>query len=43
MHRSRAFVYLRLSGRSPQGDMADLILKCAAEDEWVRRAPIPGY
>lgn len=26
-----------------QGDVADLMLKCAAGSEWVRRAPIPGY
>ncbi len=31
------------SPKISQGDVAALILKCAAEDEWVRRAPIPGY
>lgn len=31
------------SPKISQGDVADLMLKCAAADEWVHRAPIPGY
>lgn len=31
------------SPKISQGDVAHLMLKCATEDEWVRRAPIPGY
>lgn len=31
------------SAKISQGDLADLILKCATGNEWVRRAPIPGY
>ncbi len=31
------------SPRISQGDVADLLLKCATGSEWVRRAPIPGY
>lgn len=31
------------SPKISQGDVADLILRCAAGDEWVGRAPIPGY
>lgn len=31
------------SPRISQGDVADLILRCATSSEWVRRAPIPGY
>ena len=31
------------SSKISQGDVADLMLKCAADSTWVRRAPIPGY
>lgn len=31
------------SPKISQGDVADLMLKCAADPAWVRRAPIPGY
>ena len=31
------------SSKISQGDVAHLILQCATGDEWVRRAPIPGY
>lgn len=30
------------SPKISQGDVADFMLKCAAEDAWVRQAPIPG-
>ena len=31
------------SPRISQGDVADLMLKCASGSQWVRQAPIPGY
>ena len=31
------------SPKISRGDVAHLMLACATEDEWVRRAPIPGY
>ena len=31
------------SPKISQGDVADLMLKCAAEPDWIQRAPIPGY
>lgn len=31
------------SPKISQGDVADLMLKCAAGEKWIRRAPIPGY
>ncbi len=31
------------SPKISQGDVADLMLKCATDSEWVRRAPVPGY
>lgn len=31
------------SPKIAQGDVADLMLKSATTDDWVRRAPIPGY
>lgn len=31
------------SPKISQGDVADFMLECVAGDEWVRRAPIPGY
>lgn len=31
------------SPKISQGDVAHLMLRCAADDEWVRKAPIPGY
>lgn len=31
------------SPKISQGDVADLMLKCATDNQWVRRAPIPGY
>ncbi|MEM1349157.1 MAG: SDR family oxidoreductase [Myxococcota bacterium] len=31
------------SPKITQGDVAHFMLKCASGDEWVRRAPIPGY
>ena len=31
------------SPKISQGDVAHLMLECVRGDEWVRRAPIPGY
>ena len=31
------------SPKISQGDVASLMLACARGNEWVRRAPIPGY
>ncbi len=41
--RYRVFADRVPSPKISQGDVADLMLKCAAGDEWVLRAPIPGY
>ena len=31
------------SSKISQGDVADLMLKAASTDQWVKKAPIPGY